>query len=493
MAQELRLNQRLTQRLTQQQLRFVKLLELNAPELDEAVIREMEANPALEAVDEPLDEQQNEPADDTPRYLRRVRNADPNEGYREFIPVDNSESLYDVLIRQVDELELPSSVAAMARYIIGNLDSNGYLQRPLPRMLDDIAVNTGHDVPPEIGEQALEVVRSLEPAGVGAENLRDCLLLQLLRLPSSPQRDDALNIIANHFEAFSMRHSHKIISAAKISKERIDKANELILTLNPKPGAAYGGEAATAAGVVIPDFVVTRDNGELYIALNNRIPELAVEESFSEAMKGMEHRRGRPKKGTEYVYSRYNEARDFINVLNQRQQTMMSVMTAIVNFQREYFETGDVYQMRPMMLKDLSRVTGLDASVISRATNNKFVDMPWGAVVPLRSFFSDNVAKGSSSKGGSASGSPDSVKKGETSTDSISEERENHSDGDVMTNRKIEAAIAALIDAEDKRHPLSDEKIRQKLLQSGYDISRRTIAKYRDRQGILVARLRKTL
>lgn len=459
---------------------------MNAPELDEAVTREMEANPALEAMDDAgveQQEQENSLGDDTPVYLRRARNADPDASYRDFAPADYSESLYDVLSRQVDELELPEEVAAMAHYIIGNLDSNGYLQRSLPRMLDDIAINTGNEVPAAVAREAYDVVRGLDPAGVGAENLRDCLLLQLRRLPQSAERDDAINIIENYFEAFSMRHSHKIISGAKMSKDRLDRANELILTLNPKPGASYGGESETAAGVVVPDFVVSRDNGELFISLNNRIPDLAVEESFSEAMKGMEHRRGRPKKGTEYVYSRYNEARDFINVLNQRQQTMMSVMTAIVNFQREYFETGDVYQMRPMMLKDLSRVTGLDASVISRATNNKYVAMPWGAVVSLRSFFSDNVAKGSSGPSVGEKGKPADNEDG----------ADNASGEDILTNRKIEATIASLVDAEDKRHPLSDEKLRHKLLEQGYDISRRTIAKYRDRQGILVARLRKQL
>lgn len=480
MAQELKINQRISQRLTQQQLRFVRLLELNAPELDEAVERELEANPALEPVDkDPVPE--NTKGDETPYYLRRAGNSSPDSPSYDFAPQEDSESLGDVLRRQIDERDLPEDVAAMAKYIIGNIDSNGYLERSLDKITNDIAFSTGHDVPQDIAERAYAEVRDLEPAGVGALNLRDCLLLQLQRLPVTPQQQDALEIISNYFEAFSMRHSHKIISGMHISAERLKDANALILKLNPKPGAGFGSDHATAAGVIVPDFVVTRDNGELYISLNNRIPELAIEESFAEAMRGMEHRRGRPRKGTEFVNSRFNDAREFINVLNQRQQTMMVVITAIVNHQRAYFETGDVYLMKPMMLKDINKITGLDPSVISRATNNKYVSVPWGAVMPLRAFFSDTVAKSDSSRNDASKG------------DDAATPEENSNSGDVLTNRKIEAAIATLVEEEDKKHPLSDEKIRKELLKAGYDISRRTIAKYRDRQGILVARLRKTL
>ena len=457
--QELRINQRLGQFLTQQQLRFVKLLELNAPELDDAVQRELEANPALEAVDVP--DVATRESDPTPAYLRRARNASSDAPDIDFTPPDTSDTLSDYLVRQIFERDVPENVARMAEYIVGNLDSNGYLQRPLGKMLDDLAFQHDVEVPEKVGEEALALVRSLDPPGVGAENLRQCLMLQLERMPASAERNDALAIIGTQFEAFSMRHSHKIISALHISKERIDAANELILTLNPKPGAPFGGEAATAAGVIVPDFIVSREEGELYISLNNRYPELAVEESFSAAMHGMERRRGRPRKGTEFVSARYNEARDFSNILQQRQQTMMAVMTAIVSIQREYFETADVYTLKPMMLKDIKKLTGLDESVVSRATANKYVSMPWGAVMPLRSFFSAEVK----SEGGE----------------------------ETITNRKIEAKIKALVDAEDKRHPLSDEKLREALLKDGYDISRRTIAKYRDRQGILVARLRKEL
>lgn len=237
--------------------------------------------------------------------------------------------------------------------------------------------------------------------------------------------------------------------------------------------------------MIVPDYNVGREDDGLHISLNNHIPELAVGESFAEAVRGMEGRRGRPRKGTEFVRDRYKSASEFIQLLRQRQLTMMSVMTAIVNHQREYFETGDVYALRPMILRDIERVTGLDKSVVSRATNNKYVSTPWGSVMPVRAFFSDTVT---SMRRQDAEESP------VTDSDEVTDVKEaERVQADVLTNRQIEAAIRELVEHEDKKHPLSDEKLRGELLKRGYDVSRRTVAKYRDRTGILVARLRRQL
>ena len=471
MAQELRLSTRLGLHLTQQQLRFVELLEMNAPELDEAVERELEDNPALEVAD-PQAEADRRESDRTLRYIRSRQHGEGEGGGVEFTPVDHSETLYDYLLTQLSERNLPADTAAMAEYIVGSLDSNGYLLRPIEAIVDDLGYARGIEVPVEVARRGLEAVRELDPAGVGATDLRDCLLLQLRRMPPSQTRDDAILILEEQFEAFYMRHSHRIISALHIDRERIDAANALILTLNPKPGAPFGGAEETAAGVIVPDYIISREDNELFISLNNRIPELSVGESFAEAMRGVEMRRGRPKKGTEFVRDRYKSAVDFISLIRQRQQTMMGIMAAIVAHQREYFETGDVYTLKPMMLKDIEKATGYDKSVISRATNNKYAAMPWGDVMPMRSFFSDAVASSAASQ----------VKDGE-----------DDEPADALTNRQIEATLRELVDAEDKKHPLSDEKLRAELLARGYDISRRTVAKYRDRAGILVARLRKEL
>lgn len=283
-----------------------------------------------------------------------------------------------------------------------------------------------------------------------------------MALPPDETRDDALKIIRDAYESFKMKHKHRIISQLRLPKERVESALSLILSLNPKPGSALGSDPADEANIIIPDFIVNNEDGEITITLNNKIPELRIEQSFEQAMEGLERTaKGRLKKGSEFIVSRYNDARDFIRILTQRQQTMMTVMSAIVKIQKEYFLTEDVYKLQPMMIKNVAELTGLDFSVISRATTNKFVATPWG-IFPLRFFFSDTIG------------------------DSAEE-------GIVATNRKIEAEISAMVEQEDKRHPLSDQDIMEEMTRRGYDVSRRTIAKYRDRQGIPVARLRKQL
>lgn len=454
--QNLTLDQKLTTRLSLQQLRFVKLLELTAPELEDAVEKELEANPALEAI-EPV-----ESSEDIPHYRLNQRNSVPSDfADFEFSPPDHSESLYDSLLSQLDEKNLSHEVEQAARYIVGSLDSNGYLRRPLPSLVNDMAFGPGIEVTPAQAEEALETVRNLEPYGVGASNLKECLLLQARRLPASQAKRDAMEILENQFEAFSMKHTHRIISGLKISKERVRDAIDLILALNPKPGASVGGSDIPES--IVPDLVVTNDEGILSVGMNNRIPELAIEHSFSEAVREMEAsaRSKRDRKGMEFITTSYNDARDFIKILRQRQDTLLKVMTAIMKIQEEYFATEDVYKLKPMMLKDISALTGLDFSVISRATANKHVATPWG-VFPLRFFFSDSIG-------------------------------DENPDSDALTNRKIEAEIESIVDNEDKRHPLSDENIRMLMLEKGYDVSRRTVAKYRDRKGIPVARLRKEL
>lgn len=454
MAQSLKMDQRIGMRLSQQQLRFVKLLELNAPELDEAVERELEDNPALGVEEETSHEDQE-------RYPAYYAPA-PEDSSHTFTQADESETLYDHLYAQLSERRLSAAVESGARYIIGNLDSNGYLQRSLPQLIDDIAFGPGIDLTDAEAREALDAVRSLDPPGIGARDLKDCLELQLKALPVSEERDDALRIISEAYEPFTMKHKHRIISLLKLPEDRVDRALNLILSLNPKPGAALGHDPAEESNVIIPDFIVNNEDGDITIALNNKIPELRIEQSFEQAMASLERTSsGRPKKGTEFIVSRYNDARDFLRVLTQRQETMMGVMSAIVKIQKEYFLTEDVYKLKPMMIKNVAELTGFDLSVISRATANKFVSTPWG-IFPLRFFFSDSIG-------------------------------ESDDEGNVATNRKIEAEIATLVENEDKRHPLSDQRIMEEMIARGYDVSRRTVAKYRDRQGIPVARLRKNL
>lgn len=467
----------LQQGLSQQQLRFVRLLEMNAPELDEAIARELEDNPALEVK---IDDASRQLTDDgrefgeSPEQLQQADYSDPDEApplplRRQTradassplpVPPDSSESLYDYLMRQLPERNLQPDIRRAAEYLIGSLDSNGYLSRPLHAVASDLAINQGLDLSDQEMEQALDAVRSLDPAGVGATDLRDCLLLQLTRLPQSERRDDAINILTDHFEAFAMKHSHKIISGLRISRARLDAAFETILSLNPKPGSSVGsGAAGGEAPGIIPDFAIDVYDGKISITLNNNLPELSIASSFESAVKQIDiNARVRRQKGNEFLTTRYTDAREFIRLIEQRQNTLFAVITAIAEVQRDYLLSQDPHRLHPLALKDIATRTGYDISVISRATNGKYVALPWG-IFPLRFFFSKSFGE----------------------------------EGENVSGRNIEAAIKSAVAAEDKKHPLSDDAIHKILLSQGYTLSRRTVAKYRDRLGIPVGRLRRAL
>lgn len=443
--------QRLQQRLTSLQVRYVRLLEMNEQEAEAAVERELDDNPALEK------EENRQPAE--VRYYPTLQQSSE----RDWTPVaaDDSETLYDYLERQIGERDLPGDIAQTARYIVGNLDSNGYLQRTPALMANDLAFGPGIELTPEQMDAALSVVRDLEPAGVGASNLRESLELQLLRMPASQTRDDALRIVREAFDAFTMKHMHRIVSALKIGSKRVDEAKSLILSLNPKPGAAVGGGQGETAAAVVPDFIVeVADDGEITVSLPGRIPALTIDESFEKAVKRLQQE-GNPrgKKGSEFIMSRYGDARDFIAIMRQRSETLFAVMTAIVDMQRTYFQTGDERNLRPMTLKDVAQKVGMDVSTISRATAGKYVSTPMG-ILPLRFFFSEGYGAG--------------------------EERQ-------VSARSVQAVLRELVEQEDKKHPLSDEVLCGLLAEEGYEVSRRTVAKYRDKLGLPVARLRKQI
>lgn len=463
--QHLAQEQKLTQRLTQQQLRLVRMLDMSAPELDDAVQREMEANPALEAEDaEPYTSNDLSSYSTSYAGWSAARHSSSSDDFSDMPMPDSAPSLYESLTVQLGQLHLSDDELTAAKFIVGNLDPNGRLQRDPAFLVNDLAFSEGIDLPQEVMDKAFEAVRSLEPHGVGAVSLADCLSLQLKYLPKSQERDDALRILNEQYEAFAMLHTHLLVSKLKISKERVSAAIDLIKTLNPKPGAAVESTPA-GTNTIIPDVIIDTSGSEPVISLNNRIPELRISETFSNAEKRIDRKAKRDKENPdrEFILNRYNDARDFIRALQLRQEAMMSVVTAIVKIQREYFETEDIYRLRPMMIKDIEAITGQDASVISRCTANKYVALPWG-ILPLRFFFSDTVG------------------------DNAAED-----DADALTNRKIEAEIRRVVDGEDKKHPLSDEKITQTLVSGGLNISRRTVAKYRDRLNIPPARLRKSL
>ena len=451
--------------ITQLHLRYVNALEKNAREFDQEVEKELEENSALEAEADPGHEEltlREKPAQ--AYYPNLYSGADD---HREFTPRDDSETLYDTLRTQLYERSVENDVREATLYLIDSLEPDGYLRRSVDELKEDMMFHHGLTFPAGTIEKGLEVIRGMEPAGVGARSLQECLELQLRRMNPSAERDNALRIVEKKFDALTARHYHKIISSLRIKEEAMRKALALIVSLNPRPGLAIGDSATESANIIIPDFIITEDSdtGELSIMLNNRIPELRISESFASAVKNLEVTQKRRRAKTpenQYILSHFNEANDFIKVFRQRQETLYTVMSAIVKLQRDYFETADIYSLHPMMLKDLERETGLDKSTISRATKGKFVDLPWGTF-PLKFFFSDSK------------GSKEALGPGET----------------ALTNRKIEAEIRRIIETEDKKHPLSDAAIFREMQSRGLDIARRTVTKYRERCGIPASRFRK--
>lgn len=450
---------------------------MNSPEADEAVRRELDDNPALAANDEEasviqatddgsefketaedIQRADYSDEDDIPYYRLNVNNYSPDDKAGYFQQADYSETLYDYLNRQIEERSIPEEVASTAKYIIGNLDSCGYLRRELFSIIDDLAFNHGIEVSDQTAQSAFDEVRSLEPAGIGAQNLQDCLMLQLNSLPDNEDNNLARRIIADYFSEFSLKHYDRIMSLLKIDSRHFQNVLRIVLNLNPKPGASIGNsQSDNQSQQIIPDFIIDIDDEDIKITLNNNIPDLHIEESFENAVKRMEsNAKKREEQGKEFIMSRYNEARDFIEAMKLRQETLFAVISAIIKIQKQYFLTEDEHELRPMALKDVAAMTGYDISVISRSTANKYLSTPWG-ILPLRFFFSEGVGEGD----------------------------------EEASAREIQAAIKDIVEKEDKRRPMSDDMICKTLNEKGYVVKRRTIAKYRDRLGIPVARLRR--
>jgi len=447
--------QKLTQRLSQSQILFVRMLEMNSLEAEEAVKKEIEDNPALEAKESDAGQPASDDSADSPALLNTLGTTTSRGEMYE--TSDSSESLLDYLMSQLRQISIEDeNVRCAAEYIIGTLDSNGYMTRSPEGIADDLLFKENIEMDISAVRDALDIVRSLDPPGVGATNIRDCMLIQLRQKKRIQKVADAINIVEHHFDALSKKHYHKILSAAKFDEERLQSALNTITSLNPKPGASFGGGSAG----IVPDFIVESREGEPFLILNNKIPELGIEASFSQAARLMGKNAARRKnEDAQYINTRVGEAKEFIRIILRRQQTLMDVMSAIVTFQHEYFTTEDESTLRPMALKDIAALTNFDIPTISRATNNKYISTPKGTF-PLRYFFSESFSQGGD---------------------------------ETASGRKIEDAIRKLVNAEDKHRPMSDEQLSRRLIAMGYDVSRRTVSKYRDRLGIPVARLRKTL
>ena len=477
---QLSTEQRLQQRFTPLQVQFVKMLEMTGPEVEDEVQRVLDENPALERCDnderdnnltEDSTEVFNESAeeiqladyrdeDEIPPYRLEARNYSADDKYYEPVAVDSSDTLIESLNAQLMEYDLDDTELAIAQYIIGNLDDNGYMTRDLTAICDDLAFNAGIDVPLSLIKNMFEIVRGLEPAGVAAIDLRDCLLLQLKRKEKSKQNDIATDIIDNYFDLFSRKHYDRLCSCLNISTEELKEVKTIITSLNPKPGSILTGGVSDSTRHIIPDFSieVDDDNGNITLTLLNRIPELQIEETFSEkACEIPQNATWSQREAAAFIKQKRDEASGFIKILKMRQETLYRVMKAIVKIQHEFFLTDDESKIKPMILKDISAITGQDLSVISRATTGKYV-MTQRGIYPLKLFFNERPT-----------------------------------DDDDTSSHEILAALKDIIANENKRRPLSDEAITNALGEQGYNIARRTVTKYRERLGLPVARLRKEL
>ncbi len=483
--QKLGLHQSLQQKLSPQQIQFIKLLQVPTAELEARIEEELELNPLLEEGATDTD-QENTPEEaevpdenttqeedlDIKDYLRdddysgykTYSEGDDEEEDRE-LPIAMSSSLHETLLTQLGYLKLSDRQMAIGKQLIGSIEGDGYIRRELEAIVNDLAFSQSIETDHDEVEEVLRKIQGFDPAGIAARNLQECLLLQLERMDDGQDVDVivAKRIIHECYDEFTKKHYPKIQKKLDLDDEDyIKDAIELIVRLNPKPG----GE--TMSGMVknqyvIPDFILTNNNGKLELALNSRnAPELRISRSYSEMFQAYDKSDKRDKKLKEavtFVKQKLDAAKWFIEAIRQRQHTLLRTMRAIIDFQYEYFLEGDETKLRPMILKDIAQIINMDISTVSRVASSKTVQTDFGTF-PLKFFFSEGIA-----------------------TDS----------GEEVSSREVKKIIQDLIEAEDKQKPLSDEKIEELLNQKGYNIARRTVAKYREQLNIPVARLRKQM
>lgn len=466
---------RLQQRLNPRQVLLGRYLEMTAPEIEEEVRRALDENPALETVsempqsddswsgdgdfDETAEQLQRADygdEDDVPAYRLEASNRSADDIRHEPVAVSDQTSLIDVLTTQLADLVLDDSERRIAQYIIGNLDDNGYMTRSLADICDDMAISEGLTVTLAEAKAVFAKVRRLDPAGVGAVDLRDCLLLQIDRATNTLTTRIAREIIADWFDLFSKKHFEQLRAHLGIDHDALSGALEFIRGLNPKPGALIEGSAGDdRMRHIVPDFQVdVDDNGRATVSLLNNLPELAIEESFRiDSLPQPAVRRDA--EAMAFIRRRHDDASMFIDMLRMRAETLLAVMKAIVRIQHRFFETDDRAAIRPMIIKDIAELTGLNISVISRAAAAKYVLTARG-IYPLKMFFNERPKE----------------------------------DNDTSSHQILDA-LSQIIEAEDKSRPLSDDALRSELASRGFDIARRTVTKYRERLGLPVARLRK--
>ncbi len=490
-----RLSQKMLQKLSPQQIQLMKLLQVPTVLLEQRIKEELEINPALEesatefeGEKEDLAEPQ-EITDDEDTYDAERKDDDEytdsldvseytkedydysgdGEDYgggreeKKQQPFALTKSFHDYLEDQLSLLDLGESQWQVADHIVGSIDDDGYLRRELDAIVDDLAFQRGITTNVKEIEDILSMIQRFDPPGVGARTLQECLILQIERKEKSDTTLLAYKILDSHFDAFTKKHYDKLARSLGVDEAMLKKAIDEILHLNPKPGGA--GETASTVNqqAIIPDFTIENNNGELEILLNGKnAPDLRISDSFREMLGAYSKGSMKDKKQKEavvFIKQKIDAAKWFIDAIKQRQHTLFVTMQAIMNFQKEYFLTGDEMKLRPMILKDIAEITGLDISTVSRVANSKYVQTEFG-IFALKYFFSESLQ-----------------------TDS----------GEEVSTREVKKILQDMIQAEDKSKPLSDEDLTEQLKEKGYNIARRTVAKYREQLNIPVARLRKEL
>lgn len=485
--QRLTLSQSLSQKLSPQQIQFIKLLQVPTAELESRIEEELEVNPALEEGEEDESPVQNQEENTDPDFEEKKEEVKSEDeinvedylrdddfgGYKmqgdgeafedKEMPISTSATLNEQLLSQLGYLRLDDRQVKIGEQLIGSIESDGYIRRDIEAIINDLAFAQNVETEEDEIEEILFKIQDFDPAGIAARNLQECLLIQIEKIvEQDPNTRLAYTIIDRCFEEFTKKHYAKIIKKLDLEDEEdLKPAVEIITKLNPKPGGTSTGLVKTQ--YIIPDFILTNNDGELEIALNSRnAPELKVSASYSDMFEAYAKSDKKDKKLREtvsFVKQKLDSAKWFIDAIRQRQQTLLKTMRTIVQYQHEYFLTGDESKLRPMILKDIAEKIDMDISTVSRVANSKSIQTEFGTFM-LKYFFSEGIA-----------------------TDS----------GEEVSSREVKNELKKLIDDEDKSKPFSDDKLEGFLRDKGYTIARRTVAKYREQLGLPVARLRKEL
>ncbi|NMH24966.1 RNA polymerase factor sigma-54 [Flavobacterium solisilvae] len=483
------LNLKLSQKLSPQQIQLMKLIQLPTQAFEQRLKEELIENPALESgkdEDEIYDKDEFDNNDDydefddnesidadeinideylsddeTPDYKLQANNYSDDDDDRE-TPFVAQTSFHQDLINQLNTFILSDNDREIAEFLVGSIDDDGYLRRSIQDIVDDMAFTQGIYTDEKAVERILNIIHDLEPAGVGARDLQECLLLQLKHKTPTEYVDLAITVIENHFEQFTKKHYEKLLTSCNVSQEQLKKAIEEIEKLNPKPGGSFDSSNRVVEQIV-PDFTIRIVDGELELTLNGRnAPSLHVSKDYQEMLqtyKDSRDKSGSQKDAVQFIKQKLDSAKWFIDAIRQRQETLYVTMNAIMYFQQEYFLDGEETKLKPMILKDIADMVGLDISTVSRVANSKYVDTPYGTKL-IKEFFSEAMK---------------------------------NDQGEDVSTLEIKKILKTVVEDEDKSKPYSDEQLVDILKEKGYPIARRTIAKYRDLLDIPVARMRKKI